>query len=142
MNNLSSVKNLAIDFWVSSNAYRNLRPLQSIRYLENLVVVMADSEPRAISSTYNSAYTDRARIPPYPRKTPETFTNVGFMDRDIQVAIERFWGLSRLHWGFRDCEENVRDVVQHYLVAEMEHLRRGDRNWICPEFDFVTYGRY
>ena len=141
MSNLSSVKNLAIDFWVSSHAYRNLRPLQSIRYLENLVVVMADSEPRAISTTYKSG-NNQAREPPYPRKTPESFTNVGFMDHDIQSAVEKFWGLSKLHWGFGDCEENVRDVVQHYLVAEMEYLKRRDRDWICPEFDFVTYGRY
>jgi hypothetical protein len=142
MSNLSSVKNLAIDFWVSSNAYRNLRPLQSIRYLENLVVVMADSEPRAISTSYNSCNTNQARTPPYPRKTPESFTNVGFMNQDIQGATEKFWGLSKLHWGFRNREENVRDVVQHYLVAEMEYLKRRDRDWICPEFDFVTYGRY
>jgi hypothetical protein len=142
MSNLSSVKNLAIDFWVSSNAYRNLRPLQSIRYLENLVVVMANSEPRVISTTYNTGNNNKARAPVYPRKTPESFTNVGFMNQDIQGAIEKFWGLSKLYWGIGNCEENVRDVVQHYLVAEMEYLKRRDRDWICPEFDFVTYGRY
>jgi hypothetical protein len=142
MSNLSSVKNLAIDFWVSSNAHRNLRPLQSIRYLENLVVVMAKSEPRLISTTYNTGNNNKARVPLYPRKTPESFTNVGFRNQDIQGAIEKFWGLSKLHWGSGNSEETVRDVVQHYLVAEMEYLKRRDRDWICPEFDFVAYGRY